>query len=279
MGVLSSISVLDARLAAGRPDGVTVEIGGIPIFLRSGNADFCGMIEQRYNGFVNPLASPEYEFEIELNPPSRPSDEDARVWKRDDVWFFERGDFHAEWDSRSRRGWVRQAPNPYAIDTVLRIAHSLVLAEEGGFLLHAASAIRSGQAFIFTGISGAGKTTISRLAPSNVAVLTDEISYIRRRRDGYRAYGTPFAGELARVGENLSAPFGALYFLEKGPTNRIEPVDDRAAGRALLRNILFFSHDEQLVKRVFDSAFEFISCVATGRLIFTPDERVWRLIG
>lgn len=279
MGALSSVSVIDAHVATRLPAGVTVEIGGIPIFLRSSNADFCKMIEQRYAGFVNPLASAEYEFEIDLNPPSEPSDEDARVWKRDSLWFFERGDFHAEWDSRTRRGRVRQASNPYAIDTVLRIVHSLVLAEEGGFLLHAASAVRSGQSFIFTGVSGAGKTTISRLAPSNVAVLTDEISYIRRRPCGYRAYGTPFAGELARVGENLSAPFGALYFLEKGLVNSIEPIDDGAAARALLRNILFFSHDEQLVKRVFDSAFEFVSCVAAARLIFTPDERVWRLIG
>jgi hypothetical protein len=279
MSAISSAAILDFDVIAGPPAGVTVDIGGIPIFLRSDNADFCRMLEQRYAGFVNPFASAEYEFEIDLNPPSPPSDDDARVWKKDTLWFFERGDFHAEWDSRTRRGWVRQAPNPYAIDTVLRIVHSLVLAEEGGFLLHAASAIRSGRSFIFTGVSGAGKTTISRVAPPDVAVLTDEISYIRRRPSGYRAYGTPFAGELARVGENLSAPFGAVYLLEKGPVNCIRPIDDRRAVRALLRNILFFSHDEQLVKRVFDSAFEFVSCVSTARLIFTPDERVWRLIG
>jgi len=279
MSLVSAAALLEPHVTPAGIGGVMVEIGGIPIFLRSSNPEFCSMIEQRYAGFVNPLASAEYEFEIDLNPPSEPSDEDARVSKRGNLWFFDRGDFHAEWDSRTRRGWVRQAPNPYAIDTVLRIAHSLVLAEEGGFLLHAASAVRHGRSFIFTGVSGAGKTTISRVAPSDVAVLTDEISYIRRRPGGYHAYGTPFAGELARVGENLSAPFGAVYFLEKGPVNAIKPIDDRRAARALLRNILFFSHDEQLVKRVFDSAFEFISCVTTARLVFTPDERAWRLIG
>jgi hypothetical protein len=277
-----SASLLESAIGACAPEtaqGVTVEIGGIAILLRSDDAGFCRMIERRYAGFVNPSATAAYQLEIELEPPAEPSDEDARVSKHGSVWFFDRGDFHAEWDSRSRRGWVRQAPNPYSIDTVLRIVHSLVLAKEGGFLLHAASAVRSGQAFLFSGVSGAGKTTISRLAPSNVAVLTDEISYVRQRPSGYRAYGTPFAGELARVGENLSAPFGALYFLEKGPVNRIEPIDDRAAARALLRNILFFSHDEQLVRRVFDSAFEFVSRIATARLIFKPDESVWRLIG
>ena len=40
----------------------------------------------------------------------------------------------------------------------------------------------------------------------------------------YEAWGTPFAGELARVGENRAAPLSALFLLEKGPENRIEPV-------------------------------------------------------
>jgi hypothetical protein len=260
-------------------DGVTVEIGDVPILLRSGDSAFQQMIEQRYKGFVNPHAVPVCEFEVDICSPAEPRDGDAKVSRRGDLWFLERGDFQAHWDIKSRRGCVRQASNPYSIDTVLRIVHSLVLADEGGFLLHAASAVRSGQAYVFAGVSGAGKTTISRLAPENVAVLTDEISYIRKRPGGYRAYGTPFAGELARVGENLSAPFGAVYFLEKGPVNRIEPIDDLAATRAFLRNILFFSQDEQLISRIFDSVFDFVSSVGVARLIFKPDQSVWRLIG
>lgn len=258
--------------------GVTVEIGEIPILLESSDSDFCRMIEQRYAGFVNAGAPPTYRFQIELEPPAEPSAEDARVSKRGRVWVIERGDFRAEWDADSRCGLVRQSPNPYSVDTVLRIVHSLVLAEQGGFLLHAASAVRFGRAFLFTGISGAGKTTISRLAPPDAEVLTDEISYVRPWKMGYRAYGTPFAGELARVGANLSAPVAGLYFLEKGPVNRLEPMDKLAATRALLRNILFFAHDGRLVKRVFDAAFEFVSRVTVARLVFTPDDRVWKLI-
>ncbi len=51
-----------------------------------------------------------------------------------------------------------------------------------------------------------------------------------------------------------------------------------AAARALLRNILFFAHDAELVTRVFDSALNFVSRVEVARLIFAPDERVWTLI-
>ncbi len=154
-----------ASPAAGPRGGVTVEIGGIPILLETRDAEFRALLEQRYAGFVNPAATPTYRFEIRLERPAQLSDEDVRVFKSGSVWRMERGDFRAEWDARARRGWVRQAPNPYSIDSVLRIIHSLVLAEEGGFLVHAASGVRNGRAFVFAGVSGAGKTTIARLAP------------------------------------------------------------------------------------------------------------------
>ena len=194
------------------------------------------------------------------------------------MWRIERGDFRAEFDARSRRGWVRQSPNPYSLDALMRIIHSLVLAEEGGFLVHAASGMRNDRAFVFAGVSGAGKTTISRLAPPDATLLTDEISYVRRSGNRYHAYGTPFAGELARVGTNLKAPLEALYLLEKGPDNRIVPAGESEAAHALIRNILFFAHDPELVKRVFDAAIEFVSRVPVARLVFTPDERAWELI-
>ena len=258
--------------------GVTVEIGGIPISLKGGDSDFCGLIERRYAGFVNPSARPEFEFEFDLDTPTNPSDEDARVFRKGFVWFFQRGDFRAAWDVRSRRGRVRQSPNPYSLDSVLRIAHSLVLADEGGFLLHAASAIRNRRAFLFSGVSGAGKTTMARLAPPDVSLLTDEISYVRRVKRGYCAYGTPFAGELARAGENLSAPVDTLYFLVQGGENRIEPIAQSDAVRALMRHILFFADDRELVRRVFDAALRFVSSVNVAKLVFTPDPGAWELV-
>jgi hypothetical protein len=197
---------------------------------------------------------------------------------QDGQWLLQRGDFRAQWDSRSGRGRVRQSRNPYAIDSVLRIVHTLILAKQGGFLVHAASAIRGGQAFLFAGLSGAGKTTISRLAPPEATLLTDEISYVRREGDGYWACGTPFAGELGKLGENLSAPLHTVFLLEQGLENRIEPVATSEAIRLLLRNILFFAEDAELVNLVFRSACEFVERIPVRRLTFVPDQRVWNMI-
>jgi hypothetical protein len=263
---------------------VSIEIGGMPIAMRTHDPSFRRLIENRYAGFVGTSPHSQLEFDIDLYEPSDAAsarddiDDELEVKIEAGEWLLRRGDFRARWSPEASRGHIRQSPSPYAIDAVLRIVHSLVLARQGGFLVHAASAIRNGKAFLFSGISGAGKTTISRLAPPDTTLLTDEISYVRRQGNRYLACGTPFAGELARVGENQSAPLSALFLLEKGLQNRIEPVGATEAVQRLLRNILFFADDPALVELVFQSACEFASLVPIRRLVFVPDQRVWDII-
>ena len=262
---------------------LVIEIGAMPILVRTSSPEFVEVLRSRYGGFMNSGAEPSFEFEAEVVPPSTlpgadDADIDLTVVFEDPLWILERGDFHAELDTDLRSGHIRLAATPYAIDAAFRVLHSLLLAKQGGLLVHAASAVRNGKAFLFAGVSGAGKTTISRLAPPDATLLTDEISYIRREGDGYVAYGTPFAGELAKPGENVRAPLAALYLLTQGPENRIDSVSDVDAARAVMESVLFFAHDLNLVGKVFDSVCELVQRVPVQRLTFVPDHHVWELI-
>ncbi len=251
-----------------------VEIGGIPIALATSDDAFLDLLCQRYEGFLS-SSRPEFELDFDLVSTGSASDDDVHVRRYGDDWLIERGDFRARWDPRTGRGAVRQNANPYSLDSVLRILHSLILAGRGGFLLHAASAICDGRSYLFSGVSGAGKTTMTRLAPADVTLLTDEISYLRPGAGGYSAFGTPFAGELARSGENCSAPVSALFFLEHGPSNQVDELSSAEAVRRLMRNILFFAEDHDLVDKLFATACDFVDTVPIRRLTFYPDARVW----
>lgn len=259
-----------------------VRIGGVGVALHLTDPVLAELIRDRYANF---LASPdlaEYQFDVETAGSSASlgnPDAEVEVTRRDHQWRMRRGDFLAEWDQRTKRGRVRQTINPYSIDSVLRILHTLALARRGGFLLHAASVVRNGRAHVFSGVSGAGKTTISRLAPPDVTLLTDEISYIAKSGEGYVAHGTPFAGDLGKPGANVSAPLACVYLLAHGRENRIDNIESpSAAARALLANILFFTHSSEMVEAVFESALEFVRRTPVRRLSFLPDERIWTQI-
>src|SRR5579864_5631166 len=121
---------------------VVIEIGGLPIRLRARDSSFIHTLEDRYSGFVIPPRDVRFEFEIDLAAPCLISqDEDVRVVWDSESWSLDRGDFHAEWNPSSGHGHIRQTANPYSIDSVLRIVHTLLLAKQGGFLVHASSVV------------------------------------------------------------------------------------------------------------------------------------------
>lgn len=268
------------EVAVAGPIETTIEIGAMPILVRTESAEFLQILQKRYAGFINPHAAPVFGFDVDIVESTENSNgTNLSVRRVDGRWVIERGDLRAEWEAGANRGRIRQTANPYSIDAAFRIVHTLLLATKGSLLVHAASSIRNGKAYLFAGVSGAGKTTISRLAPPDVTHLTDEISYVRKSGEGYVAFGTPFAGELAEPGENVSAPLAAVYLLQQGPENRIEPVADAEAVRSILLNILFFAVDEEMVRLVFQAACDLVARVPVQRLTFAPDRHVWDLIG
>jgi hypothetical protein len=258
---------------------LTVEIGGLPIRLRAPDPAFRALLAGRYSSFLRPESRAEMEFDLHFAPPGPLGvNEKLEVRYERGRWELTRGEFRAAFDLHTRRGRLAFVPNPYSVDTVLRIVHSLLLAPEGGLLLHASGGIRDGRGMLFSGVSGAGKTTIARLAPPDVQLLTDEISYLRREAEGFRVYGTPFSGELGIQGEDVSAPLAAIHLIEHGSANRLERVPEAEAVRRLMRNTLFFAQEKHLVAEVFSTVCELARRVPVYRLEFLPDARVWEVL-
>lgn len=165
----------------------------------------------------------------------------------------------------------------YALDSLLRVLLSWLLLPRTGFLLHAATVERHGRAYVFTGRSGAGKSTVASLSPAG-SVLTDEISLLRREDGCWRAYGTPFWGEFRAAGANRSAPIAGIFALVQARENAVRPMPPREVLRALLPNVLFFSSDPPAAERLLRIFTELLGQVPCCELRFRRDASFWEAL-
>lgn len=120
---------------------------------------------------------------------------------------------------------------------ILRVICDHII-HRGGFFLHCSCLKYRGKAIIFTAPSGTGKSTHAALWKKHfgneVEMINDDKPLVREQEDGFTVYGTPWRGKHGRGG-NLSAPIGAVFFLEQAPENSAEPVDSFTALSLLMQ--------------------------------------------
>jgi hypothetical protein len=263
-------------------DEVSLEIAGLRTGILTRDPEVAGIVRERYKGFVSAGTSaetPGWRIEMKAAPTLSLAD-DVVVRSDGQPTRFQvtRGDLTGTVDLGKRRGTVSLAKaNEFSIDTFLRIVYSLALVDAGGLVVHAASLIRHGRAFLFCGRSGSGKTTIARLS-RDATLLSDELSIVRITERRACCYGTPFWGELARAGEDRAAPLHAIYFLRQASGHAVEAIGPRHALERLLPNVLFFAREAHLTARVLDIAAGLVEAVPCFDLSFRLDAGFWEVI-
>ncbi len=179
--------------------------------------------------------------------------------------------------TESEKGRTIFNPIRYPLDQTLLMYH---LARKGGLLLHAGAAKAFGRAWLFSGRSGAGKSTILRLLSGvpDVSLTNDDRTVVRNRQSGFQAYGTPWAGE-AGLATNESAPTAGILFLTKSDQNEIRPLSPTAAFDRLMPVASIPWYDRALMNEVMTTCEAFIQTVPAFDLRFKPTEEIAGMLG
>lgn len=138
------------------------------------------------------------------------------------------------------------------------------LLKHDGFYLHSSAVELEGRAYLFSGPSGMGKSTHTRLWQQlfgdAAQVFNDDKPALRCLEDRWFAYGTPWCGKDG-INQNKKVPLAAICFLKQAKENRIRRLSPREAlarlmGQTIHRmssaeNLdLMLSHLEKLVQRI-----------------------------
>ena len=121
----------------------------------------------------------------------------------------------------------KNLPRAY-FESVVAYRHiAEILPTLDAFVFHGSVLAMGGKAYIFTALSGVGKTTHTRLWLSEFAdkchVLNGDKPVIRYKDGVFYACGTPWRGkEMYGIHETL--PLGGIAFLERGEENGAFPI-------------------------------------------------------
>lgn len=161
-------------------------------------------------------------------------------------------------------------------ESIIRIFYSILTVENHGFLMHSSSLIHNDKGYLFTGISGAGKSTVVKLSEPDVC-LSDELSMIVKHNGEYIVNGTPFHGEIPLF-NNQRRPLANLFILKKSLTTFFEKMDNVDAYASIMRNILFFSDDWGMRQKIFATTVDLVNNVGVYEMNFEKNDKFWKII-
>ena len=149
-----------------------------------------------------------------------------------------------------------------------------------GLMLHASAVALDGKAYLFSGPSGMGKSTHTRLWQkvfgSSAQVFNDDNPALRRLDDRWFAYGTPWCGKDG-ININMKVPLGGICFLKRGESNAIRRLSASEALAAIMSQTLnrfMRAQDLDVLLRTLD---DLIREIPVWELTCRPDEDAARL--
>jgi len=176
--------------------------------------------------------------------------------------------------------WVngdpQESPLRYPLDQVLAWG---MLAQCGGFLMHAAAVVLDGVAWVLTGRSGAGKSTLSGLCrEAGWEVLNDDRVILYEERGEWRVSGTPWHGSGC-FWQNRQVPLGGVFVLQQDRGDVVALLGRRESRLALLDTVSVPWFEPEWSQGALDAVATATEAVPVSRFRFTNSAAAVNTLG
>ncbi|NOX60904.1 MAG: hypothetical protein GXP42_03000 [Chloroflexi bacterium] len=149
-------------------------------------------------------------------------------------------------------------------------------------LLHACGVQLDGCGFLFVGASGAGKTTIARLAQGRGEVLGDENVVIRFHRRRVVMTAAPFWGQSTPASlirrQLRQSPLHAIFLLRHAPGFALTPLRPAEVAFELLRTEKIAIDRPHMAAYWLHAVSNLTARIPVYRLEFAPTPDLWRFL-
>jgi hypothetical protein len=134
-------------------------------------------------------------------------------------------------------------------------------------MIHASGINISGKGYLFSGISGKGKSTIAKLwEDAGAKVIHDDRLILRKTRGDYRMFNTP----VYNSDEPTDSILNRIYIIE----NKLVHLKGASAISLLMANCIQHNWSSGIIASLLDSVSIMCGTIPVFRLFFKPDGSV-----
>ncbi len=169
---------------------------------------------------------------------------------------------------------------PIYMDPLIHPLGSLLLLYivhiKGGVLMHASAVIDHGCSYLFSGVSGIGKSTMARLwFECGGDVINDDRVILRLQDDLVRIYNNPMPYYQQYSKEGV---LKKIFLLKQSPENYIKLVSGVNAYSRVLGNFIQQFYEKEMVNKHLDYIHKILDRVSVYEVGFKPDHDIVSLI-
>lgn len=154
------------------------------------------------------------------------------------------------------------------------------LLRNDGIMLHSSAIEYNGKAYLFSGPSGMGKSTHTRLWRQTfgdaVKVFNDDKPALRQIDGIWYAYGTPWCGKDG-ININTKVPLAGICFLRRGDANTIRRLPPLQASSAIISQTIRRFNSEKGLAVMLGTVDKLVEKIPVYELACLPDEAAARL--
>jgi hypothetical protein len=159
-------------------------------------------------------------------------------------------------------------PFEYPLDGLILYYLTVI---HGDIMIHASGVDHSGHGYLFSGVSGKGKSTMARLWDKTGArIIHDDRLIIRNVSGGYKMFNTPVYNDDIPSESNLNR----IYLIEHGVQNKLITVKGAAAVSLVMANCIQHNWNPEIIAGMMGSVSMMCTHVPVVKLSFKPDRSI-----
>lgn len=144
----------------------------------------------------------------------------------------------------------------------------------GGIYLHSSAVSLDNKAYLFSGPSGMGKSTHTKLWQATFGgaaqVFNDDKPAMRRLNGVWYAYGTPWCGKDG-INQNRKVPLAGICFLKQASENRIRCLTQQEAMKKILTQTIFRFQEVELLDQMLETLDKLVREIPVFELENRPE--------